>query len=82
MTRSNLCVRIYVPLLEWNFPSFPISNLAHNNQHDIEYLMELLARRKINPVVEKRVTLDAVPFTQQQLEAGEIEGLVVCKPWK
>eukprot|EP00554_Chaetoceros_debilis_P003025 CAMPEP_0194084916 /NCGR_PEP_ID=MMETSP0149-20130528/15347_1 /TAXON_ID=122233 /ORGANISM="Chaetoceros debilis, Strain MM31A-1" /LENGTH=351 /DNA_ID=CAMNT_0038767679 /DNA_START=280 /DNA_END=1335 /DNA_ORIENTATION=+ len=51
-------------------------------KHDIEYLMELLARRKINPVIEKRVTLDAVPFTQQQLEAGEIEGLVVCKPWK
>ena len=44
--------------------------------------MELLARRKINPAVQSRVTLDAGPFTQQQLEAGEIEGLVVCKPWK
>ena len=67
--------------MEFSFAPY-FSNLASNTQHDIEYLMELLARRKINPVIEKRVTLDAVPFTQQQLEAGEIEGLVVCKPWK
>ena len=51
-------------------------------KHDMEYLMELLARGKINPQVTKRISLDSVPYFQQQLEAGEIEGLIVCKPWK
>lgn len=51
-------------------------------KHDMEYLMELLSRGKINPKVSKRISLDAVPYYQQQLEAGEVDGLVVCKPWK
>ena len=51
-------------------------------KHDMEYLMELLSRGKINPKVSKRIALDAVPYYQQQLEGGEVEGLVVCKPWK
>lgn len=51
-------------------------------KHDMEYLMELLARGKINPKVTKRIPLDSVPYYQQQLEAGEVSGLIVCKPWK
>jgi hypothetical protein len=42
----------------------------------------LLARKKINPEVTQRIKLDAVPFTHQKLEAGEIDGTVICKPWK
>eukprot|EP00979_Chaetoceros_neogracilis_P006551 scaffold1338_cov272-Chaetoceros_neogracile.AAC.9 len=51
-------------------------------KHDMEYLMELLSRGKIAPKVAKRISLDAVPYYQQQLESGETEGLIVCKPWK
>lgn len=51
-------------------------------KHDMEYLMELLSRGKINPKISKRISLDAVPFYQQQLEAGEEDGIIVCKPWK
>jgi NADPH:quinone reductase-like Zn-dependent oxidoreductase len=48
----------------------------------LEYLFALLARGKIKPEVKQRIPLDAVPYTHQQLEAGEIEGNIVCKPWK
>ena len=51
-------------------------------KHDMEYLFALLARRKIKPQVTKRISLHAVPYTQQQIEAGEIEGNIICKPWK
>ena len=52
------------------------------NQHDLEYLFALLARGKIKPEVRQRIALDAVPFTHQQLESGDLDGIIVCKPWK
>lgn len=51
-------------------------------KHDLKYLMELLARGKINPKVYQRITLDDVPFMQHQLESEEFDGVIVCKPWK
>lgn len=51
-------------------------------KHDMEYLFALLSRGKIKPEIHQRIALDAVPFTHQKLEAGEISGIVVCKPWK
>lgn len=51
-------------------------------KHDLDYLMQLLERKKISPSVTKRITLDAVPTAQKELEAGNVNGLIVCKPWK
>lgn len=51
-------------------------------KHDLEYLMELLARGKINPKVHSRVTLSDVAYIHQQLETEDVNGIVVCKPWK
>jgi len=51
-------------------------------KHDLDYLMQLLERGKISPSVTKRITLDAVPTAQKELEAGNVNGLIVCKPWK
>jgi NADPH:quinone reductase-like Zn-dependent oxidoreductase len=51
-------------------------------KHDLEYLMELLARGKINPKVHSRVTLSDVPYIHQLLETEDVHGVIVCKPWK
>lgn len=51
-------------------------------KHDLDYLMRLLERGKICPKVAKRISLDAVPLAQRELEAGNVDGLIVCKPWK
>jgi len=51
-------------------------------KHDLDYLMKLLERGKICPKITKRISLEAVPLAQQELEAGNVDGLIVCKPWK
>lgn len=51
-------------------------------KHDLEYIFGLLQRGKIKPKIGKRVILEQVPKTMKQMEMGEIDGIVVCKPWK
>jgi len=51
-------------------------------KHDLDYLMRLLERRKLHPTVTKRITLDDVAMAQKEIEAGNVDGLIVCKPWK
>jgi len=51
-------------------------------KHDLDYLMRLLERGKISPTVTKRITLDDVPHIHKEIEAGKMNGLYVCKPWK
>ena len=51
-------------------------------KHDLDYLMRLLERGKISPTVTKHITLDDVPHIHKEIEAGKMNGLYVCKPWK
>lgn len=51
-------------------------------KHDLEYLFGLLQRGKIKPKIGRRVTLEQVPKAYKDLENGDLDGLIVCKPWK
>ena len=50
-------------------------------KHDLDYLLQLLDIGKISPSIGTRITLDEVPKAQENLEAGLVDGLIVCKPW-
>ena len=51
-------------------------------KHNLDYLMCLLERGKLHPIATKHITLDDVAMAQKEIEAGNVDGLIVCKPCK
>ena len=50
-------------------------------QRDLAYLLELLEKGTIDPVVRDRLALGKVAKAQALLEAKRIQGYLVCEPW-
>jgi D-arabinose 1-dehydrogenase-like Zn-dependent alcohol dehydrogenase len=51
------------------------------HQRDLEYLLGLLKKGTINPVVRDRLALGKVAKAQALLEDKRIQGYLVCEPW-
>ena len=51
------------------------------HQRDLAYLLGLLEKGTIDPVVRDRLALGKVAKAQALLEAKRIQGYLVCEPW-
>ena len=51
-------------------------------QHDLNYLFDLLKRKKIRPNIHEYVSLSEIPNAHERLETGQTTGLIVCQPWR
>ena len=50
-------------------------------RHDLQYLLQLLEDRKIEPAILDRIPLNKVSDAQDLVQSKRLSGFVVCEPW-
>jgi len=56
-----------------------VNTMRVNNKDDFRFLLELIEKRKIRPVIDRRCSLDEVPGALTDLSKGLVNGKVVVK---
>ena len=56
--------------------------LTFSLQKDLNFLMRLLAMRKLRPTVDKYIKMRDVTIVREDMKRNPAVGAVVCEPWR